>query len=124
RAVPVPDPDLDLDAGVTEPGLPVLAVGDDLRVDLPPAPPEGGGAERKNQWATGLAARVDAALESDEWNLETPIIPPTTAELRALLGQPDPTRPQPLDELALLQRRAAQLAEADLPRRALHPTTE
>ncbi len=121
----VPDPDLD--AGVTEPSLPLLAVGDALRVDLPlpPVPAAGPQSERKAGWASGLAARIDAALDSDEWNLETPVVPPTKAELRALLGQPDPTRRQPVDEIAMLQRHALELDEPDLlPRRAPHPTTE
>jgi len=52
-------------------------------------------------------------------------VPPTRAELRALLGQPDPTRQQPVDELALLQRHAVDFDEPELlPRRAPHPTTE
>ena len=139
-----PAPNLDLDAGVTEPSMPILAIGDDVRVDLqvPPAPPETGQVERKAGWASGLAARIDAALDTDEWGTETPIVPPTKAELRALLGQPDPTRPQPVDEIALLQRRAAQLAsehgdapaggaeelprevDAEPSRRGPYPTTE
>jgi len=119
----VPDPDLD--AGVTEPSLPLLAVGDVLRIDLPPVPAASAPSERKAGWASGLAARIDAALDSDEWNLETPVVAPTKAELRALLGQPDPTRQQPVDEIALLQRHALELEEpALLPRRAPHPTTE
>jgi putative nucleotidyltransferase with HDIG domain len=111
----------DLDAGVTEPSLPVLAVGDERRVDLPLRPPS---PERAAGWSSGLAARIDAALDSDEWNRETPIVPPTKAELRALLGQPDPTRQQPIDEIELLQRRAAELSDGDPPRRSPHPTAE
>ena len=50
-----------------------------------------------------LAERVDAALE-DEWGNETPIVPPTRAELRALLGAPDPTRKQSIAEIERLHR--------------------
>jgi len=127
RTVPDPDPD----PGVTEPSLSLLAVGDAVRVDLPlprgPArgPAAGPADDSKAGWASGLAARIDAALDSDEWNLQTPIVPPTKAELRALLGRPDPTRQQPVDEIALLQRHALEVDEPELlPRRAPHPTTE
>ena len=72
----------------------------------------------------GLADRIDAALDSDEWGSETPIVPPTKAELRALLGQPDPTKPQPIADLERLQRRAAEFSDPALPRRSPHPTTE
>jgi hypothetical protein len=115
----------ELDAGVTEPSLPVLAVGDQRRIDLPLRPGEAAerSAEARPGWVEGLAARIDAAL-SDEWGHETPIVAPTKAELRALLGQPDPTRQQPLDEIARLQRRAAELGESPAPRRSPHPTTE
>jgi len=119
------EPASEIDAGVTEPSMPVLAVGDERRVDLPlRQPPASAPAERPAAWSRGLAARIDAALDSDEWNRETPIVPPTNAELRALLGQPDPTRQQPVDELELLQRRAAELADGDPPRRSPHPTAE
>jgi len=94
----------DFDAGVTEPSMPVLAVGDEIRVDVP------------------LTARIDAVLEGDEWGKETPIVAPTKGELRALLGRPDPTRQQPIAEVERLQRRAAELA--DPPRRSPHPTAE
>jgi hypothetical protein len=101
--------------------MPALGIGDDRRVDLSPAPPS---PARTADWSSGLAARIDAALDSDEWGSETPVIAPTRAELRALLGQPDPTRQQPLEEIERLQRRAAELAEADPPRRSPHPTAE
>jgi hypothetical protein len=74
-------------------------------------------------WGSGLAARIDAALDSDEWGQETPIVPPNEAALRTLFGQPDPTRQQPHDEIQRLQRRAAELAD-DPPRRSPHPTAE
>nr|MDQ3370719.1 hypothetical protein [Myxococcota bacterium] len=54
--------------------------------------------------AVDIAARIDAALDHDEWNIETPVIAPSKAELRALLGVPDPTRKQSYDELERLHR--------------------
>jgi hypothetical protein len=112
----------DPDAGVTEPSMPVLAIGDQLRVDAP-LPPAAAASEAQAGWASGLAARVDAVLD-DEWHNETPIVAPTEAELRALLGQPDPTRQQPIEEIERLQRRAAELRSVEQPRRAPHPTAE
>lgn len=60
--------------------------------------------------------------------METPVNAPTKAELRMLLGQPDPTRQQSLDELELLHRRAAEASDTSLPvlheRRPPYPTTE
>ncbi|TMQ13871.1 MAG: hypothetical protein E6J91_17150 [Deltaproteobacteria bacterium] len=109
------------DAGITEPSLPMLAIGDQRRVDMPLTPPRS--EADRTRWAQGLAARIDAAL-TDEWGNETPIVPPTKAELRALLGQPDPTKQQPIDELELLQRRASELSDPAMPRRAPHPTAE
>jgi len=124
------------DAGITEPSMPALAIGDERSVDLRPAPPppppgrrEGsaspasGAGEGEAGRATGLAARVDAAL-SDDWGKETPIASPTSAELRVLFGHPDPTRQLPLEEVELLQRRAAELAQGDSPRRPPAPTAE
>jgi hypothetical protein len=112
----------DPDAGVTEPSLPVLAVGDQRRVDVAvqPAPEADAGA----RWAAGLAARVDAALDSDGWSKETPVAGPTSAELRMLLGQADPTRQQPVEDIERLQRRAAELGGGNPPRRSPHPTAE
>src|SRR6185436_10712647 len=55
------------------------------------------------EWSSGLAARIDAVLQ-DEWANETPVVAPTKAELQALLGAPDPTRQQSLDELEALHR--------------------
>ncbi len=101
----------DPDAGTTEPSMPVLGVGD----------------ERRAGWAAGLAARVDAALDSDSWSKETPVAGPTSAELRMLLGQADPTRQQPVEDIERLQRRAAELGDQDprdVPRRSPHPTAE
>ena len=124
----------DDDAGATDPSLsslsslrplpplpavPTLETRDD-RID-PPSPwssPTG-----ESPWSTGLASRIDASIDADEWSKETPIVAPPEAELRALLGRPDPTRQQAVDEIALLQRQAAALA-GDPPRRSPHPTAE
>ena len=88
-------------------------------------------------WSTGLAARIDAKIDSrvdpafedrDEWGKETPVVAPTKAELRSLLGVPDPTRKQSLDELEALHRattEAEDLAEPEiLQRRAPSATAE
>jgi hypothetical protein len=115
----------DLDPGVTEPSLPTIAVGDELCVDVlpPPAPPASSPADPRAGWASGLAARIDAALDGDEWSRETPIAPPSKAELSARLGQPDPKR-QPVDQIASLQRRGAELGDTAQQHRSPHPTTE
>jgi putative nucleotidyltransferase with HDIG domain len=114
----------DPDAGATEPSLPVLAIGDQRRVDVPLAPGAAADAEARGKtgWAAGLAARVDAALDSDTWGKETPVAGPSSAELRMLLGQADPTRQQPVEDIEQLQRRAAELG--DPPRRSPNPTAE
>ena len=116
--------------GVTQPSMPRF----ELPLKAPPSsspgitpPPAPGSPE----WAKGLAARIDAALDEpgeDPWSMETPVNAPTKAELRMLLGQPDPTRQQSLDELELLHRRAAEASDTSLPvlheRRHPYPTTE
>jgi cyclic-di-AMP phosphodiesterase PgpH len=118
-----------VDAAATEPSMPALDIGDHRRIDVPVRSvprtvPSSSPPHRKPRWSSGLAARVDAAIESDEWGHETPVVAPSKAELRALTGHPDPTRQVPIDEIEILQRRAAELAEAESPRRAPHPTTE
>jgi hypothetical protein len=85
-------------------------------------------------WAAGLAARIDRALDHDDFGGETQEIAPTAAELRALLGAPDTTRKQSLDELERLHAAATHRdhrdSELDLPieppppRRAQHSTAE
>ncbi len=62
----------------------------------------------------------------DEWSTETPVRAPTAAELRALLGSPDPTKQQSLDELERLHRVAREdVSEPDfLHRRIPMPTAE
>jgi hypothetical protein len=114
------------DAGSTEPSMP--------RFELPgrarPAadPPAAADADGEHPWSSGLASRIDAALH-DEWSIETPVVPPTKAELQTLLGTPDPTRQQSLDELEALHRAADELPSepdplAPPPRRMPYPTTE
>jgi len=63
-------------------------------------------------------------MVSDEWGKETSIASPTSAELRVLFGQPDPTRELPVEEVEQLQRRAAELAQGDAPRRPPPATAE
>ncbi len=70
----------------------------------PPAEPAEASAPEPVQTAgrsrmSELAARIDAQLGDDEWSPETPVIAPTSAELRSLLGSPDPTRQVPLAEI-------------------------
>ncbi len=90
----------------------------------PMQPPEVSAA-----WAAGLAARIDAAIDED-FGGETPVVAPSKAELRSLLGQPDVTRKQSLDEIERLQRAVAARNDAReheteiLQRRSPHPTTE
>jgi putative nucleotidyltransferase with HDIG domain len=83
------------DAGRTEPSMQRVAL--PLRAPLTDPPPV-------QPQRSSLADRVDAVL--DEWGLETPIAPPSKAELRALLGVPDVTKEQSLDELERLHLQA------------------
>ena len=84
----------------TQPTMPKL----ELPLRAPPTDPP----------RTSLAERIDAALE-DEWGNETPIVPPTRAELRALLGAPDPTRKQSIAEIERLHRAAKDDSAASEP---------
>jgi hypothetical protein len=109
------------DASTTEPSIPALAIGDEGSLGRSPGAPgsaQGTPAQGApaRPWSSGLASRVEAALV-DEWAHETPVVAPTSAELRALFGQPDVTRQLPVDEVEQLQRRAAELAEVDRQRR-------
>ena len=106
------------EAGRTDPSLPVFA---HVRPPAPPPKPK----------TPGLAARIDAQIDRDEWNVETPIKAPTPAELRALLGQPDPTMQQSLDDIDRLHAEAAAQVQAEedakpeiLARRHPMPTSE
>jgi putative nucleotidyltransferase with HDIG domain len=73
-------------------------------------------------------AMTKARPGPDEWGLETPVIPPTAAELRALLGSPDPTRQQSIEEIERLHLEALDdhTPEPLLPARrpSSAPTTE
>jgi len=60
------------------------------------------------KWSADLAARVDRRLEQDEWSNETPVVAPSPAQLRSLLGHPDATRQVPQHEIEALQRRIAE----------------
>ncbi len=103
------------DAGRTEPSIPRV----ELPLRAPPTnPPQDG------SWANGLASRIDSAI--DDWSLETPVAPPTKAELRALLGAPDPTRQQSLEELERLHAVTRDLKSDPqiLPPRNIHTTHE
>lgn len=51
-------------------------------------------------------ALAKAGTGPDEWGPETPVIAPTAAELRALLGTPDPTRQQSIEEIERLHLEA------------------
>jgi putative nucleotidyltransferase with HDIG domain len=99
------------DAGRTEPSMPrfempVTKPGQTQPGTRPPPPPP-------KPLTPGLAARIDAQLDDDAFGTETPIRAPTAAELRALLGQPDPTKQQSLDDLERLHAEADALRQAD-----------
>ncbi len=114
------------DAGRTEPTMSRF----DMPLQAPPSTYPGMQLPRPPQRGTSLAERIDAALDSrDEWSTDTPVVAPSRAELRALTGNPDPTRQQSFDELEALHRAAAEIAETSEPellphRRAPHPTAE
>jgi hypothetical protein len=91
------------DAGRTEPSLPRV----DLPLRAPPTHPPPNSGAQDGSWAGGLAARIDSAV--DEWGTETPVMAPSKAELRALLGAPDPTRQQSIEELERLHEAAREL---------------
>jgi len=115
------------DAGRTEPSMsrfemPLQAPPQSFPGIVPPPPPSSARGV-----PSSLAARIDARLSGDEWSTETPVVAPTPAELRALLGSPDPTRQQSLDEIERLH--AASREEVPEPdflqrRRIGMPTTE
>jgi hypothetical protein len=74
-------------------------------------------------WAAGLAARIDAALD-DDFGGETPVMPPTRAELNALLGNPDPTRQASIEEIEALRAAADEVPSEQEILRPRHPLTE
>jgi hypothetical protein len=121
-----------IDAAATDPSVPVMEPVTDSSADRRDgrrteprrrAPLISRSEGEASPWTTGLADRIDAGLESDEWSKETPVVAPGEAELRTLFGHPDPTRQQPIAEIEQLQRRAAELAD-EPPRRSPHPTAE
>ncbi len=83
------------DAGRTEPSMQRV---EPLRAPFTDPPPIA------SQPKSRLAERVDAVL--DEWGLETPVAPPSKAELRALLGVPDVTKEQSIDDIERLHLQA------------------
>lgn len=120
------------DAGRTEPGMQRIdlrAGVSDPGIELPTNPAI---VMPKHDWSRKIAERLDAMMdgdtddtssrrsdtardpesdphvgespfgERDEWSIETPVVPVPPAQLRALLGQPDPTREQSLDEIEAL----------------------
>jgi len=107
------------DAGRTEPSmprfeLPLKAPPSSYPGVRPPPPPRSSASE--------LEARLEARLSGDEWSPETPVVAPSPAELRALLGSPDPTRQQSLDELERLHRAAMdEVSEPDFLQRRIAP---
>jgi hypothetical protein len=106
------------DASRTEPSLPRV----ELPLRAPATDPPAPSRVQDGSWAAGLASRVDRAI--DEWSVETPIKPPTKAELRALLGTPDPTKEQSLDEIERLQLEARSIpSEPDILHPRNHPQT-
>ena len=103
------------DAGRTEPSMPRFELPmtrpgqtEPGTRATPPPPPKA-----PKPLTPGLAARIDAQLDDDAWGTETPIRAPTPAELRALLGQPDPTKQQSLDELERLHAAADAQRQAE-----------
>ncbi|MEJ7601344.1 MAG: hypothetical protein WKG01_25795 [Kofleriaceae bacterium] len=112
------------DPSRTEPSMPKF----EQSATLPPPPnvtlPGHAPGPPSAPWSTGLAARIDAKIDSridpafedrDEWGKETPVVAPTKAELRSLLGMPDPTRRQSLDELEALHRATTEAEDAAEP---------
>jgi cyclic-di-AMP phosphodiesterase PgpH len=84
---------------------------DDPGRTAPSLPSFGASGPASSPWSTGLADRVDAIVNKseDEWHAETPIMPPTREELRALLSPSESTQRQSIDELERLHRRAREL---------------
>jgi hypothetical protein len=89
------------DASRTEPSipkidLPLKAPASNPNIELPdPGATLSGDPLRR---AIDLASRAES-VERDEWGAETPVVAPSKAELRALLGVPDVTRKQSIDEI-------------------------
>ncbi len=109
RRAPTVPPPVSSDPAITLPRL---------TRSLPlPAPPSSSPGIKLPEapWSAGLAARIDAAIDhSEDFGGETPVMPPTAAELRALLGQPDVTKRQTFDEIEKLHT-ATRTAEPSEP---------
>jgi hypothetical protein len=113
------------DAGRTEPSMPKLDFplkpppASNPNIELPSSSPFDEAFEDVDAGATlqgdplrkavDLASRLDAAGERDEWSAETPVMAPSKAELRALLGVPDVTRKQSIDEIDRLHRAVSEM---------------
>ena len=114
----------------TNPAMPRFVDEHDRKLPLR-APPTAPPATRPSRPPAerSLADRIDAAMASDEWSPETPVKAPSSAELRSLLGQPDPTRQQSIEEIERLNRasRDVETPEPEVlirPRRVHHVTNE
>ncbi|MDB4957744.1 MAG: metal dependent phosphohydrolase [Myxococcales bacterium] len=118
------------DAAVTQPRLerPSSEVGDTTTPRLH-LPDHAGSAPlgEDSPWGKELASRIDAALD-DDFGTETPVSPPTRAEMQALIGSaPDPTRQQSFEEIERLHREGLQRRSdpiLDSHGRHPHPTSE
>lgn len=99
-------------------GLPLRAPPTKPPSTRPSKPPPGA--------KSSLASRIDAAMANDEWAPETPVKAPSSAELRSLLGQPDPTRQQSIEEIERLHAASRDVETPDpefLNRRRSHHAT-
>lgn len=100
------------DAGHTEPSVPMLELplkpppASDPEIEIDPHATLSGDPLQK---AIDLAARAEAVGERDEWSAETPVVAPSKAELRALLGVTDVTRKQSVEEIDRLHHAAREL---------------
>ncbi|MFT3699720.1 MAG: HDIG domain-containing protein [Kofleriaceae bacterium] len=133
------------DAASTQPAMEsVDSIGDDTSpaIELPlPAPAfsdpaieldklKESAAKPQNTWARGLAARVDAEMDT-EFGRDTPTRAPSRAELQALVDvPPDATRQQSVEEIERLamdpanRRSEDELRFTPPPRRGPYPTAE
>jgi hypothetical protein len=80
----------------------------------------------RNVVKPALVVVDEPARDGDEWDPETPLKAPTAAELRNLLGAPDPTRQQSIEEIERLHLAAQDDDTPEpflVPRRAASPAT-
>jgi hypothetical protein len=117
------------DHGMTDPQIRVPSIGDDSATTNPAMPKfvdstATDSASRRRDFPLkapptlpphnsplpvkrSLADRIDAQIAAgDEWSRETPVVAPTSAELRALIGNPDITREVDVDEIERLHAKA------------------